>query len=120
MPFAIAGITERNYHGTGLLVDAERGLVVTDRNTVPVSLGDVRLTFGGALEIPGQGRVHPSAAQPRGGFLRPEADRHDAGAQRALQARCHCVPARTSPSIGMDGEGELKSRATQVTSVDPL
>jgi hypothetical protein len=40
MPFAIAGITERNYHGTGLIVDAARGLVVTDRNTVPVSLGD--------------------------------------------------------------------------------
>ena len=29
MPFAISGITDRNYHGTGLLVDAERGLVVT-------------------------------------------------------------------------------------------
>jgi hypothetical protein len=29
MPFAIAGITERNYHGTGLIVDAARGLVVT-------------------------------------------------------------------------------------------
>ena len=38
----------------------ERGLVVMDRNTVPVSLGDVRLTFGGALEIPGKVEfVHP-------------------------------------------------------------
>ncbi len=41
-------------------MDAERGLVVTDRNTVPVSLGDVRLTFGGALEIPGKvDYIHP-------------------------------------------------------------
>ena len=31
MPYSISGITERNYHGTGLIVDAERGLVVTDR-----------------------------------------------------------------------------------------
>src|SRR5262249_20310865 len=60
MPFSLAGISDRNYHGTGLIVDAERGLVVTDRNTVPLSLGDVRLTFGGSLEIPGKVvYVHP-------------------------------------------------------------
>jgi S1-C subfamily serine protease len=36
MPYSVSGITERNYHGTGLVVDAARGLVVVDRNTVPV------------------------------------------------------------------------------------
>jgi len=60
MPFSVAGITERNYHGTGLVVDAERGLVVVDRNTVPVAAGDVQLTFGGSIEIPGRVEyVHP-------------------------------------------------------------
>ncbi len=60
MPFSLAGISDRNYHGTGLIVDAQRGLIVTDRNTVPVSLGDVRITFGGSLEIPGKVvYVHP-------------------------------------------------------------
>jgi len=34
MPYSVSGITERNYHGTGLIVDAQRGLVVVDRNTV--------------------------------------------------------------------------------------
>ena len=53
MPFSVAGITERNYHGTGVIVDAERGLVVVDRNTVPVAPGDVQLTFGGSVEVPG-------------------------------------------------------------------
>jgi hypothetical protein len=37
MPYAVSGVTERNYHGTGLIIDAERGLLITDRNTVPVS-----------------------------------------------------------------------------------
>ena len=60
MPYAISGVTERNYHGTGLIIDAERGLVITDRNTVPVSIGDVRLTFAGTIEIPGKiVYVHP-------------------------------------------------------------
>ena len=54
------GITERNYRGTGLVVDAARGLVVVDRNTVPVSMGDVRVMFAGTLEIPGKVEfVHP-------------------------------------------------------------
>ena len=60
MPFSVAGITERNYHGTGVIVDAERGLVVVDRNTVPVAPGDVRITFGGSIEVPGRVEyVHP-------------------------------------------------------------
>ncbi|MCS6946887.1 MAG: trypsin-like peptidase domain-containing protein, partial [Steroidobacteraceae bacterium] len=60
MPYSISGITERNYYGTGLLVDAQRGLVVVDRNTVPVSVGDVRLTFAGTLEVPGKVEyIHP-------------------------------------------------------------
>ncbi len=52
MPFSVAGVTERNYHGTGLIVDAQRGLVAVDRNTVPVAVGDVRITVAGSVEIP--------------------------------------------------------------------
>ena len=66
MPYSVSGITERNYHGTGLVVDAERGLVVVDRNTVPVSVGDVSITFAGTLRGAGARELHPSAAQSRG------------------------------------------------------
>src|SRR5688572_5247051 len=60
MPYSVSGITERNYHGTGLVVDAERGLVVVDRNTVPVSIGDVSVTIAGTLQIPARVKyVHP-------------------------------------------------------------
>ena len=60
MPYSVSGVTERGYRGTGIVVDAARGLVVTDRNTVPVSLGDVRLTFAGTIEVPGKVEyVHP-------------------------------------------------------------
>jgi S1-C subfamily serine protease len=60
MPYSISGVTEKNYHGTGLIVDAERGLVVVDRNTVPVAMGDVRITFNGTVEVPGKVEfIHP-------------------------------------------------------------
>jgi S1-C subfamily serine protease len=119
MPFAISGITDRNYHGTGLLVDAERGLVVTDRNTVPVSLGDVRLTFGGALEVPGKVVfVHPlhnlaviSYDPKLIGSTPMRAARLDTKALRLGQQ---------VTVVGMDGDGALKSRSTQVASIDPL
>jgi S1-C subfamily serine protease len=43
-----------------VIVDAARGLVITDRNTVPVAMGDVRLTFAGTIEVPGRVEyVHP-------------------------------------------------------------
>jgi S1-C subfamily serine protease len=60
MPYTVSGVSDRHYYGTGLIADAERGLVVVDRNTVPVAMGDVRITFAGSLEINGQVEyVHP-------------------------------------------------------------
>ncbi|MEO0364827.1 MAG: trypsin-like peptidase domain-containing protein [Pseudomonadota bacterium] len=60
LPFNISGISERHYYGTGLIVDAARGLVLVDRNTVPIAMGDVTVTFAGSLEIPARvAYVHP-------------------------------------------------------------
>ncbi|MCC7257493.1 MAG: trypsin-like peptidase domain-containing protein [Gammaproteobacteria bacterium] len=61
MPYTISGVADRHYYGTGLVVDAARGYVVVDRNTVPEAMGDVQITFGGSLEIPGRVEwVHPT------------------------------------------------------------
>lgn len=60
IPYRLDGVAGNHYVGTGLVLDAAQGLIVTDRNTVPVAMGDVRLTFAGALEIPGKVIfVHP-------------------------------------------------------------
>ncbi len=60
MPYSVSGVTERGYRGTGIVVDAARGLIVTDRNTVPIAMGDVRVTFAGTIEVPGRVEyVHP-------------------------------------------------------------
>ena len=83
MPYSVSGITERSYYGTGLIVDAERGLVIVDRNTVPVALGDVRLTFAGTIEVPGRVEyVHPLHNLAVVSYD-PALIGDDAGAQRA-------------------------------------
>lgn len=60
MPYRINGIIDTNYVGMGLIIDAEKGLMVTDRNTVPTMMGDVKLIFADSVEIPAKVVfVHP-------------------------------------------------------------
>lgn len=59
-PFRPDGLYAGALRGTGIVVDAKRGWILTDRDTVPIALGDVRITVAGALDIPGQVLwVHP-------------------------------------------------------------
>ncbi len=119
MPYPVSGVSERNYHGTGLIIDAARGLVITDRNTVPVSIGDVRLTFGGTVEIPGKVVfVHPlhnlAVVQYDPALIKGTDVR---------AARLVTTPLRTGENVdvvGIDGSGELRARATTIASVEPL
>jgi len=60
IPYHINGVEEANYAGAGLIINREDGLVLVDRNTVPISLGDVRVVVAGALDIPAKVIfVHP-------------------------------------------------------------
>ena len=60
LPYTLSGVGERHYYGTGLIVDEERGYVLVDRNTVPIAIGDVSITFAGSLEVKGKiEKLHP-------------------------------------------------------------
>ncbi|CAM9570812.1 unnamed protein product, partial [Scytosiphon promiscuus] len=51
IPHLVDGVSGSYCIGVGVVVDKELGLVVVDRNTVQVSLGDVMLTFNGSEEV---------------------------------------------------------------------
>jgi len=60
IPYNINGVEESHYTGAGIIINKEDGLVLVDRNTVPISMGDVRVVFAGALDIPAKVIfVHP-------------------------------------------------------------
>jgi S1-C subfamily serine protease len=119
MPYSVSGITERNYHGTGLILDAERGLVVVDRNTVPVSVGDVNITFAGTVQVPGRVvYIHPLhnlaivAYDPKLIGTTPV---------KAAKLAVHELAAGdTVRIVGLSSESEMRSRSTQIADIEPL
>jgi S1-C subfamily serine protease len=119
MPFSVAGVTERNYHGTGLIVDAERGLVVVDRNTVPVAVGDVRVTVAGSVEIPARvAYVHPLHNLTLLEFDPALLDGTPIRSAR-LDTR-ELVPGEAVNVVGLNGGSRVRSIATTVASVDAV
>jgi S1-C subfamily serine protease len=119
MPFSVAGITERNYHGTGVIVDAERGLVVVDRNTVPVAPGDVRITVGGSIEVPGKVLyVHPLHNIAVVSFDPATLDGTPIRAVRFDATELESGEAVTVVGLGRDSR--LRSIATSVASLDDV
>ncbi len=119
MPYSVSGITERNYHGTGIVVDAARGLVVVDRNTVPVALGDVTITFTGTVQVPGRVvYVHPLH-----NFAMVAYDPKLIGTTPVRSARLvsrELAAGEPVWVVGLGGDSQMRSRSTEIASIEPL
>jgi S1-C subfamily serine protease len=119
MPYSVSGITERNYHGTGLVVDAQRGLVVVDRNTVPVAVGDVTVTFAGTVQVPGRVvYIHPLH-----NYAVVAYDPRLIGNTAVKAAKL--TPRELNPGervwvVGLGPDSEMHSRNTEIASIEPL
>jgi len=119
MPYTVSGVSERHYYGTGTVVDAERGYVVVDRNTVPEAMGDVFLTFGGELEIPARvAYVHPIH-----NLTLLQYDPALIGDTPVRAVRLD--PREPAPGeelwvVGLRGDSKLVYQTTEVAAVDPI
>jgi S1-C subfamily serine protease len=116
MPYTISGVGDRHYFGTGVVIDAARGLVAVDRNTVPEAMGDLQLTFAGSIEVPGQvAYIHPIhnlailSYDPR--LL------GDTPVESVRLSRRSAVPGESVEVVGMRSDFKLVYRTTEVASL---
>ncbi|KAI8597726.1 trypsin-like cysteine/serine peptidase domain-containing protein, partial [Dissophora ornata] len=54
LPFLVDGMKATQFYGTGLVVSTNPPLVVCDRDTIPISIGDIFVTFANSVIIPGR------------------------------------------------------------------
>ena len=119
LPYTVSGVAERHYYGTGLVVDAERGLVLVDRNTVPVAMGDVTITFAGSLQIQGQ----VSYVHPLHNFAMVSYDPALVGDSPIRSAELDTsilIAGETVWVVGLKGDHQLVHQESTVASVDPM
>ena len=119
-PFPAEGLYSTRFTGTGLVVDAARGLVVVDRDTAPLALGDAAVIVGGTTEIPARviylHPVHNLAViqydpAALAGDLLKSAELRDG---RALEEGDRLW------QVGLDSRQRLVSKKTTVSRVQPL
>ena len=119
IPYRVEGVWGASFTGTGLIVDTDQGLIVVDRDTVPIALGDVNVTFGGSLRVPGEVVfIHPlhNFAVVR---YDPE-DIGDTPVERAVLRQTDLEQGDSVWLVGLDGDYQLVSRQTQVADITPL
>ncbi len=119
MPYPVSGVTERSYYGTGLIVDDKRGLVLVDRNTVPVTMGDVRLTFAGTIEIPG----HVEYIHPLHNLAMLSYDPKllgDTPVKAAVFEPREVSAGEQIWAVGLGPDSKMKSQSVIVASLDPM
>jgi pro-apoptotic serine protease NMA111 len=119
VPYPTAGVKDLNYVGVGTVIDAERGLVLVDRDTVPVALGDMMLTFGGAVRVPGElVYLHPVH-----GFAVVRYDPFALGGVPVRAVTWSDAPLREGDEVyqvGLNTDREIVIERTEVVSVDLL
>src|SRR5208283_1020637 len=99
--------------------DTRRGLVVVDRNTVPIAMGDVRVTFGGAVEVPGKVEfIHPLHNLAVVSYDPKSIGDTPVRAAKFLPRELHAGDEVWV--VGAHPDARIMSQKTQVSSVDVL
>ncbi|KAG0781776.1 hypothetical protein G6F22_009414 [Rhizopus arrhizus] len=54
LPYLVDGMKATQFYGTGFILSTNPPLIMCDRDTVPIGLGDIFITFANSIIIPGQ------------------------------------------------------------------
>ncbi|MDJ0907650.1 MAG: trypsin-like peptidase domain-containing protein [Woeseiaceae bacterium] len=119
LPYTLSGVGDRHYYGTGMIVDAERGFVVVDRNTVPLAIGDVTVTFAGSLEVDAEiVQLHPLHNLAMIAY-----DPELIGDTPVTEVTFNTEPLNPGDEVtvvGIKADHQLVHQGSTVASVDPL
>jgi S1-C subfamily serine protease len=119
LPYTLSGVADRHYYGTGLIVDKKRGYVLVDRNTVPIAIGDVTITFAGSLEV--RGKVEQ--LHPLHNYAIVSYDPASIGTTPVREATFNTKTLQPGDEVwvvGIKGDHQLVHQQSTVSSVDPL
>lgn len=121
-PFSINGIRSSRYRGTGLIVDAELGLVCVDRNTIPSGLGDVAITLANTETVTGKVVfVHP---WHNFAFVQYDAKKVHVAAASAKLSQAPAAPGDDVVMVGLSSRleqgssAEVVSRETSIRGIE--
>jgi S1-C subfamily serine protease len=119
LPYTLSGVADRHYYGTGVIVDKDRGLVVVDRNTVPIAVGDVTITFAGSLEVKAKvEQLHPLHNLAIVSY--DPATINDTAVKAAVFNPVELKPGNDVWVVGIKGDHQLAHQRSTVSSVGPL
>ncbi|MGI9271636.1 MAG: trypsin-like peptidase domain-containing protein [Woeseiaceae bacterium] len=119
LPYTVSGVADRHYYGTGVVVDKKRGLVLVDRNTVPVAIGDVTVTFAGSLEV----NAKVEQLHPLHNMAIVSYDPTTIGDTPVREAAFNTTPLQPSDKVwvvGIKSDHQLVHQESTVSAVEPL
>lgn len=119
IPYNVNGLSDLHFGGGGIVLDAKHGLVLVDRNTVPEPMGDARIIFGGAMDIPAKVVfVHPlhnfAILQYDPALVQGDAVKSAQLTPKKLEAGDDVY------LVGIKGDQSLFSVKQKVASIEPL
>ncbi len=119
LPYTVSGVADRHYYGTGLIVDKDRGHVLVDRNTVPVAIGDVIVTFAGSLEV----KAKIEQLHPLHNLAIVSYDPALIGDTPIEEAKFNTQPLKAGEKVwvvGIKSDHQLVHQESTVSAVEPL
>ena len=119
IPFAMAAQHEGTEQGVGVVLDAQRGLILTSREVVKIELAEVEVVFGDVVTIP----ANVELVHPFHNLVLLSYDPKHLGALRAKSVKLAARPAKqgdTVSAVVMGASGTFYHRQTTVTRRSPI